>query len=197
MLSARANEAGPPAFSIAFLRIESMLHSVSIPYPHVKQNLRIPFTGGIPIMLGMSLGDQIKKARTALGISQTAIAKQFGISRAAVAQWENGTTRPDSDKLVELAAILKISLATMLDGDEDAISQVREPQDELMKALELLTQEQRSDFLAQIQKTAATNKAIMEQLAPQDVIKRTVNVQERRRQMHPNLPFADRRNKHA
>lgn len=142
-----------------------MMHSVSIPYHHVKHNLRIPFVCGIPIMRSMSIGDQIKRARAELGISQTAIAKQFGISRAAVAQWENGTTRPDSDKLVELASILKLSLATMLEGDDLARPAMREPQDELVKAMELLTNEQRQDFLDQIKKTAATNKAIMEQLA--------------------------------
>lgn len=167
------------------------MHSVSHTYPPVKQNLRIPFISGMPILLGMSLGDQIKRARAELGISQTAIAKQFGISRAAVAQWENGTTRPDHDKLVELAAMLKLSLSAMLEGGEE---QPRlERHDELIAAWELLTQDQRQDFLDKIKQQADTNQAILEQLAPPNVEHRTVSVSKERLKKATNTSFIRRR----
>lgn len=167
-----------------------MLQSVSPTYPRVKHNLHVPFSGEIPILLRMSLGDQIKRARADLNISQTAIAKRFGISRAAVAQWENGTTRPETDKLVELAAILKISLTAMLEGnDEGHPPKQKESYGELIAAWELLTQEQRQEHLAQIKKQVDSNMRVYEQLSASSSIKeksgRVVRESDRRQ---ANLP---------
>lgn len=58
----------------------------------------------------MALGDQIRRARLAKGLSQKAIAAHFKISRVAVALWENGTTRPDLGKMTKLAGLLDIGL---------------------------------------------------------------------------------------
>lgn len=51
----------------------------------------------------MSLGRRIKQAREGAGLSQDDIARVFGISRNAVAQWESDETRPTPDKLPSLA----------------------------------------------------------------------------------------------
>jgi len=61
-----------------------------------------------------SLGERIRIARVAAGLTQNDIAKHFGIARPNVTQWESGTTRPDQDRLPELAKLLNVSLDWLL-----------------------------------------------------------------------------------
>lgn len=68
---------------------------------------------------------------------------------------------------------------------------------ELISAWELLTQDQRQQFIAKIMDKADENKAIIEQLSPPEVRKRTVLVAERRTAKANHIPFEDRRKKNA
>lgn len=62
------------------------------------------------------MGRRIAQARKEAGLSQQAVANRFGISRAAVAQWENGDTFPGSAKLEGLAEVLRVSLEWLATG---------------------------------------------------------------------------------
>lgn len=42
----------------------------------------------------MKIGEWIKKQRTEFGMSQADLAKRLMVNRSAVAQWENGSTKP-------------------------------------------------------------------------------------------------------
>lgn len=53
-----------------------------------------------------SLGRRIAIARRARGLTQRRLADHFNIRPAAVSQWENDQTRPDSARLAELAKML-------------------------------------------------------------------------------------------
>ncbi len=64
----------------------------------------------------MAIGRRIAQARKEAGLSQQAVANRFGISRAAVAQWENGDTFPGSSKLEGLADVLGVSLEWIATG---------------------------------------------------------------------------------
>lgn len=64
----------------------------------------------------MAMGRRIAQARKEAGLSQQAVANRFGISRAAVAQWENGDTFPGSSKLEGLADVLGVSLEWIATG---------------------------------------------------------------------------------
>ena len=139
----------------------------------------------------MALGDQIRRARRAKGISQQAIAKKFGISRAAVAQWENGTTRPDQGKLVELADILGIGLDAMLSDGVAAGGPNHRPAPlqniELLDAWEHLLPREREALLADIKAKAAHNREAADHFKP-----KVIKVVDRRvRQVHFDGP--DRR----
>lgn len=69
---------------------------------------------------------------------------------------------------------------------------------ELIEAWELLTQEQRQQFLQEIKHQTATNRAILEQLAPTDVVKTTVSVRKRMLDKAPGPHSSvERRKKHA
>jgi transcriptional regulator with XRE-family HTH domain len=50
-------------------------------------------------------------------LSQAKVAKALGISAPSVAQWEIGRSRPTVDKLVQLAALYRVSLAELCGSD--------------------------------------------------------------------------------
>ena len=61
---------------------------------------------------------RILRARKEGGLTQQAVATHFGISRAAVAQWESGQTRPETGKLDRLSQILNVRLEWLGTGRE-------------------------------------------------------------------------------
>lgn len=64
----------------------------------------------------MSIGKRIAQARKEASLSQQAVADRFGISRAAVAQWESGDTHPGMTKLEGLAQVLDVRLEWLATG---------------------------------------------------------------------------------
>lgn len=67
----------------------------------------------------MTLGEKIKSLRKGLGMSQEKLAELMGISRQAVAKWENGQSAPSTANLFKLAEILNTTTAFLL-ADDDA-----------------------------------------------------------------------------
>lgn len=64
----------------------------------------------------MSIGRRIAHTRKEASLSQQAVADRFGISRAAVAQWESGDTHPGMTKLEGLAQVLDVRLEWLATG---------------------------------------------------------------------------------
>jgi len=64
----------------------------------------------------MSIGRRVAHARKEASLSQQAVADRFGISRAAVAQWESGDTHPGMTKLEGLAQVLNVRLEWLATG---------------------------------------------------------------------------------
>ena len=64
----------------------------------------------------MTIGDRIKQAREAKGLTQQALGKAVGVSRPAVTQWEDGTSEPRSKKLPGIAATLEVDLGWLTHG---------------------------------------------------------------------------------
>jgi transcriptional regulator with XRE-family HTH domain len=60
------------------------------------------------------LGERIKSARGKVGLTQARLAKELGISRGAVGQWEIGMGVPCTERLGTLAALLGVSLDWLL-----------------------------------------------------------------------------------
>lgn len=56
------------------------------------------------------LGDNIRKARKKLGITQEELAGQIGVTSQAVSRWESGAGMPDISMLVPLAKVLDVSI---------------------------------------------------------------------------------------
>ena len=58
--------------------------------------------------------DIIKSKRLALGLSQENLAKQLGVERITVTQWEAGRNTPKTKMLQEIAKALKCSTDDLL-----------------------------------------------------------------------------------
>lgn len=65
------------------------------------------------------IGSNIKKYRTALGLSTSYLAKCMDISPVAVAMWESGFCRPNAARLNQLSQILCISVDELTRSDID------------------------------------------------------------------------------
>ncbi len=57
----------------------------------------------------LTIGNNIKTARTKLGLTQEELAFQLGVTSQAVSRWESGTGLPDISMIVPLAQVLSVS----------------------------------------------------------------------------------------
>ncbi len=64
------------------------------------------------------IGDRIKAARLAKGLSQEQLGEKLGVSFQAVSTWEQGKFLPDSDRLPALAKVLDLSLDFLFAEEE-------------------------------------------------------------------------------
>jgi transcriptional regulator with XRE-family HTH domain len=72
-----------------------------------------------------SLGERIKVARLASGLSQEALGALVGKTKGAVSQWEQGTTTPGGEGIVPLARALGVSLDWLLGSDVTPLIDLR------------------------------------------------------------------------
>ena len=66
----------------------------------------------------MEYGKFFKKCRQDSGLSQKEVAKRLDIHQSNVSDWENNVSRPEYEKLVELARIYGVSIYDLLGIDE-------------------------------------------------------------------------------
>jgi transcriptional regulator with XRE-family HTH domain len=77
------------------------------------------------------MGERIRRARLEKGWSLDQFAKALGLSKVSVWQWEQGSARPRTSRLTQVAQVLGISLRELLPGESqetDATSVVRDCQ---------------------------------------------------------------------
>ena len=65
----------------------------------------------------MELGNQIKKYRNELEISQEKLAEEIYVSRQSVSNWENDKNYPDINSLIRLSEVFHVSLDILIKGD--------------------------------------------------------------------------------
>lgn len=147
----------------------------------------------------MNWNSRITEKMTELGITKAEFSRRVGVSGPTVTEWENGKIKTIKGKnLVKAASVLRVSPEWLLTGrGESSVFTASENRAdyggyaELNAAWDLLTDDERTDFLQQIKACAAHNQAAYEQLS---VRKRTVNVNERR-MAKAGISFTDRREK--
>lgn len=65
----------------------------------------------------MSFSEKILYLRTRNGMSQEVLADKLLVSRQAVSKWESGVTLPETDKLIAISDMFKVSLDYLLKED--------------------------------------------------------------------------------
>lgn len=73
----------------------------------------------------MDIGNQIKRRRKALGLTQEQLAAQLNVSRSAVSKLEAGRNYPDLLTVIALSDALDLSLDILLKGDNTMIQKVK------------------------------------------------------------------------
>lgn len=71
--------------------------------------------------MNIEIANRLVTLRKNNGLSQEALAEKLGISRQAVSKWERAEASPDTDNLISLAKIYKISLDNLLFNEEDSM----------------------------------------------------------------------------
>ena len=61
-------------------------------------------------MTNLTLGQRIVLKRNELGLSQSALGEQLGVSRQSVFKWESDAAIPEIDKLIGLSRLFGVSL---------------------------------------------------------------------------------------
>lgn len=64
------------------------------------------------------LARKLKELRGSMKITQSELAEHFGITQQAVARWERGKSKPDSDTLKELAVYFGVTVDYLLDDEQ-------------------------------------------------------------------------------
>ena len=64
----------------------------------------------------MNIGERITTLRKEKDISQAELAKRLNVSRQAVSKWEQGTSTPDTERLIQLAEILDTEVEYLATG---------------------------------------------------------------------------------
>ena len=64
----------------------------------------------------MNIGERITALRKERSISQAELAKRLNVSRQAVSKWEQGSSSPDTERLIQLAEILDTEVEYLATG---------------------------------------------------------------------------------
>lgn len=72
-----------------------------------------------------SLADKIKNLRERAGLTQSDVARMFGLSRSAVNAWEMGLSVPSTQYIVELAKSFDVSADYLLGIENTATISVK------------------------------------------------------------------------
>ena len=62
----------------------------------------------------MELGNQMKKYRGELSLSQDALAEKIYVSRQTISNWETGKSYPDVNSLIRMSEVFGISVDSLL-----------------------------------------------------------------------------------
>jgi len=70
--------------------------------------------------MNIEIANRLYELRKQNGLSQEELAEKIGVSRQAVSKWERAESSPDTDNLIELARLYRVSLDELLFTAEPA-----------------------------------------------------------------------------
>lgn len=82
-------------------------------FPFITRNVRLDRKNDGP---DMAIHKTLREAREKIGMSQDDAAKHLGISGASFSRMESGASSVTTDRLFKIAALFRVSAASLLDG---------------------------------------------------------------------------------
>ncbi len=79
------------------------------------------------------IGLFLKELRSEKSIMQAELAELLGVSNRSISRWENGTTMPDFDLLIELAKYYDVEVGEILDGERRTESMDAKTEETMLK----------------------------------------------------------------
>ena len=109
-----------------------------------------------------TFGDRVAGAREVAAMTQAQLARRLGVKKATLLGWEQDLSEPRANKLSMMAGVLNVSMAWLITGEGDGMSQ---PDDEIIVSgdfSEILTElrEIRSDMRTSAERTARLEKKL-------------------------------------
>ena len=80
------------------------------------------------------IGRFLRELRSEQGLTQAQVAERLNVSNRSVSRWENGTTMPDFDLLMQLSDCYNIEVGELLDGERKNGVAQRDSTETLIKA---------------------------------------------------------------
>ena len=87
------------------------------------------------------LNEKIKKLRSSYNMSQVDLARQLGVSKQCVSNWENDNVQPSVEMLVKIAKFFNVSADYLLDKNKKNVLDVQGLSDTEIAHIKLLIQD--------------------------------------------------------
>ena len=71
--------------------------------------------------MDMTLGERLQALRRENGLSQETLAEKLNVSRQAVSKWETGLSNPDTENLIRLAGLFKVTVDDLIGAKPENI----------------------------------------------------------------------------
>ena len=94
----------------------------------------------------LALGDNIRRFRRSMDMTQEQLAEQLGVSFQSVSRWENGTTYPDMELLPAIANLFSLTVDELL-----GVQTIRQEHDLNAIFTEAIALEKDGDYAAAVQ----------------------------------------------
>ena len=91
----------------------------------------------------IKIGKFIAERRKSLGLTQMQLAEKLNITDRAISKWECGRSMPDSSIMLELCAILDITVNDLLSGETVTLDDYNKELER--KLLELIKEKEKAD----------------------------------------------------
>ena len=94
----------------------------------------------------MNFCDKLQKIRKENNITQEQLADKLNVSRQAVSKWESGTAYPDTEKLIQISKLFKVSLDELINDNVDMIKTINKKKINFMETFDMVFESIRKVF---------------------------------------------------
>lgn len=94
----------------------------------------------------MNFCDKLQKIRKENNITQEQLADKLNVSRQAVSKWESGTAYPDTEKLIQISKLFKVSLDELINDNVDMNKNASKKKFNFMETFDIVFESVRKTF---------------------------------------------------